>query len=157
MILKVAVWALLFVWIYFFSVISINPTVGSETLIFLTVGRRLIKLALAYSPLIAGYFFAFAVLLPGQESVSNMIIRMNTILTMMMGEVNLDFIGTGNATTTSPFVKEFWLETPVTANFIFLTFCCSVSIVVFNILTAFAIKVIQTHTQETFIHNIQGR
>ena len=89
-----------------------------------------------------------------------MIIRMNTILTMMMGEVNLDFIGAGNHTTTSPFVEEFWLETPVTANVVFLTFCCSVSIVVFNILTAFAIKVIQnvlTHTQEIFILNFLGR
>lgn len=136
----VAVWALLFVWIYFFSVISINPTVGSETLIFITVGSRLIKLALAYSPLIAGYFFAFAVLLPGEKSMANMVIRMNTIFTMMMGEVNLDFIASSNNATTSPFTKEFWIETPVTANIVFLTFCCSVSIVVFNILTAFAIK-----------------
>ena len=121
--------------------ISINPTVGSETLIFLTVGRRLIKLALAYSPLIAGYFFAFAILLPGEESMTNMIVRINTILTMMMGEVNLDYIGASDNHTTSPFKKDFWIETPVSANIVFLTFCCSVSIVVFNILTAFAIKV----------------
>ena len=121
--------------------ISINPTVGSETLIFLTVGRRLIKLALAYSPLIAGYFFAFAILLPEEDSMANMIVRMNTILTMMMGEVNLDYISSGDNHTSSPFKKDFWIETPVSANIVFLTFCCSVSIVVFNILTAFAIKV----------------
>ena len=120
--------------------ISINPTVGSETLIFLTVGSRLVKLALAYSPLIAGYFFAFAVLLPENKSMRNMIVRMNTIITMMMGEVNLDFLDPGNHTS-SPFVKEFWIETQITANVVFLMFCCSVSIVVFNILTAFAIKV----------------
>ena len=68
---------------------------------------------------------------------------MNTIFTMMMGEVNLDFIASSTNTTSSPFVKEFWIETPVTANIVFFTFCCSVSIVVFNILTAFAIKVLQ--------------
>ena len=61
---------------------------------------------------------------------------------MMMGEVNLDYIGAAENHTTSPFKKDFWVktETPVSVNIVFLTFCCSVSIIVFNILTAFAIK-----------------
>ena len=121
--------------------ISINPTIGTETLIFITVGKRLLKLAFAYSPLIAGYFFAFAVLMPEQASMSNMVVRVNTILTMMMGEVNLDVVGVDNSTSTSPFTAEFWINTPISANLVFLMFCCSVSITVFNILTAFAIKV----------------
>ena len=84
---------------------------------------------------------------------------MNTIFTMMMGEVNLEFIASSNNATTSPFTKEFWIETPVTANIVFLTFCCSVSIVVFNILTAFAIKVLQNKRISYLInqHNLLGR
>ena len=43
--------------------------------------------------------------------MTNMIVRINTILTMMMGEVNLDYIGAADNHTTSPFKKDFWVET----------------------------------------------
>ena len=34
----------LLIWIYFFTVISINPHIGTDTLIFIKVGKRLTKL-----------------------------------------------------------------------------------------------------------------
>ena len=145
--LQISVWSVLSIWGYFFTVISISPHVGTETLIFMKVGKRLMKLFLAYASIVFGFFFAFAILLPHNDVYNHMIIRVNTIMTMMMGEVDLDVLKSEPRPNASaharhnPFEKNFWEETNFSANIIFLIFCCSVSVVVFNILTAFAIKV----------------
>eukprot|EP00092_Neocalanus_flemingeri_P007478 GFUD01008075.1.p1 GENE.GFUD01008075.1~~GFUD01008075.1.p1 ORF type:complete len:850 (+),score=222.46 GFUD01008075.1:59-2608(+) len=133
----------LLVWIYFFTVISINPHIGTETLIFIKVGKRLTKLMMAYSSIIFGFTLAFALVLPDKANFNHMFIRVNTIMSMLMGEVSMDVLPTSLPNATNPYNSLFWTQwnsIDYTAHIIFFTFCFTVSIVVFNILTAFAIK-----------------
>ena len=84
---------------------------------------------------------------------SHMIYRFNTMITMIMGEVNIDPLVNHTSTNhTTPFREEFWLETDFSAHAIFFSFCCFVSVVVFNILTAFAIKVKPLHHLHFYIY-----
>ena len=134
----------LFIWIYFFTVISINPHIGTDTLIFIKVGKRLTKLMMAYSSILFGFFFAFALVLPHEAKFNHMLIRVNTIMSMLMGEVSLDVLPSSAPNATNPYNNNFWNQwssVDFAAHIIFFTFCFTVSIVVFNILTAFAIKV----------------
>ena len=48
------------------------------------------KLLIAYSGIVLGYFFAFALLLPEDKTFNHMFIRLNTIITMMMGELDVN-------------------------------------------------------------------
>lgn len=100
---------------------------------------------MAYSSIIFGFNFAFALLLPNKSEFNHMIIRMNTIMSMLMGEVDLSVFPTSQANATNPYKPNFWNQwqsTDFVAHIIFFVFCFTVSIVVFNILTAFAIKVL---------------
>ena len=74
-----------------------------------------------------------------------MLIRVNTIMSMLMGEVSLDVLSTSQPNATNPYQSNFWTQwssVDFVAHIIFFVFCFTVSIVVFNILTAFAIKVL---------------
>ena len=102
------------------------------------------KLLIAYASIYFGFYFAFAITFPDNILYNHMLLRFNTILTGMMGEVDMDSIVNGNMPAenfTSPFQGKFWSETNHSANILFFLFCSLCSIVVFNILTAFAIKV----------------
>ena len=99
------------------------------------------KLMAAYSSIIFGYFFAFALLLPDNTNFNHVLVRLNTIMSMMMGEVEVGVLPMPPSNSTSPYTSLFWTKTNFSAHLVFLSFCCTVSIVVFNILTAFAIKV----------------
>ena len=117
------------------------------------------KLLIAYASIYFGFYFAFAIAFPDNILYNHMMLRFNTILTGMMGEVDLDSIAetdqkTGN--NTSPFTAEFWIRTNHSANILFFLFCSLVSIVVFNILTAFAIKVKMQIFQNIFLHFFKG-
>ena len=99
---------------------------------------------MAYSSIIFGFNFAFALVLPNQEVFNHMLIRVNTIMSMLMGEVSLDVLPTSDPNMTNPYKSSFWNQwksEDYFAHIIFFMFCFTVSIVVFNILTAFAIKV----------------
>ena len=50
------------------------------------------KLLIAYSGIVLGYYFAFALLLPENETFNHMLIRLNTIITMMMGELEVNIL-----------------------------------------------------------------
>ena len=103
----------------------------------------MMKLLVAYSSIFLGFFFAFAIAFHGDSKFGHMIYRFNTIISMVMGEVDIEALDKQNKTSniTSPFNPEFWLQTDFSAHAMFFCFCCFVSVVVFNILTAFAIKV----------------
>ena len=107
-------------------------------------GKRLLKLLIAYASIYFGFYFAFAIAFPDNILYNHMMLRFNTILTGMMGEVDMDSIANADqpaANNTSPFSLKFWTLTNHSANILFFLFCSLCSIVVFNILTAFAIKV----------------
>ena len=149
----------LLIWIYFFTVISINPHIGTDTLIFIKVGKRLTKLMMAYSSIIFGFNFAFALVLPDKPVFNHMLIRMNTIMSMLMGEVSLDVLPTSQPNATNPYKSNFWTQwksEDFVAHIIFFMFCFTVSIVVFNILTAFAIKVLSHQIEQTSYTIISG-
>ena len=99
---------------------------------------------MAYSSIIFGFNFAFALVLPNEPAFNHMIIRVNSVMAMLMGEVSLDVFPTSQPDATNPYKSNFWTQwssVDFVAHIIFLMFCFTVSIVVFNILTAFAIKV----------------
>ena len=149
----------LLIWIYFFTVISINPHIGTETLIFIKVGKRLTKLMMAYSSILIGFTLAFDLLLPDKPQFNHMFIRVNTMMSMLMGEVSLDVLPTSASNGTSPYTSLFWTQwssVDFFAHFVFFTFCFTVPIVVFNILTAFAIKVSGDHFEENNTKSISG-
>ena len=115
------------------------------------------KLLIAYASIYFGFYFAFAIAFPDNILYNHMMLRFNTILTGMMGEVDLDSIAetdqkTGN--NTSPFTSAFWTRTNHSANILFFLFCSLVSIVVFNILTAFAIKDVEGCLREAEINKL---
>ena len=89
--------------------------------------------------------------------------RLNTIMSMTMGEVNVGDLPTVSKNVSSPYRSDFYAETNFTAYFVFLSFCCTISVVVFNILTAFAIKVcnnvqieLYTLKRYTLIQDVQN-
>ena len=62
-----------------------------------------------------------------------------------MGEVDLGVFPKSQVNATNPYKPNFWNQwqsTDFVSHIIFFVFCFTVSIVVFNILTAFAIKVL---------------
>ena len=147
----------LFAWLYCFSVASISPQLGTNTLIFVKVSRRLLKLILSYLPMLFGFSLAFSLALPQVVAFRDIFLRFNTVFAFLMGETGLPdnfpletkiINTTPNVTTNSSNPTGYKPQTPsltlqYTAQILFLLFCFSVSIVVFNILTAFAIKDVQ--------------
>ena len=143
----------LFAWLYCFSVASISPQLGTNTLIFVKVSRRLLKLIFSYLPMLFGFSLAFSLALPEVEAFRDIFLRFNTVFAFLMGETGLpdNFplqteISNTSTNSSIPFRNKPHspsLTLKYTAQILFLLFCFSVSIVVFNILTAFAIKDVQ--------------
>ena len=51
---------------------------------------------MAYLSIIMGFYFAFALVLNDQPQFKHMLIRVNTLFSMLMGEVDLDVLPTSN-------------------------------------------------------------
>ena len=112
--------------------------------IYIQVGKRLSKLLIAYSSIIFGFYFSFSLIFPDDTNMNHMLIRINTLITMMMGEVSMDGLAKGNNNATNPFKENFWTEwksVDYSGHILFSVFCFTVPILILNILTAFAIKV----------------
>ena len=141
--------SVLLLWLYTFLILSRNPNLGKDTLIFYKVGKKIVKLLLAYSPILIGFGTALSIAMPtnndgSPNEIGFPIIAINTMVGLLMGEFELQdrFPGTfRNGTTNSPYSKEFWTDFNYTAHGIFFLFVGMVSIVVSNILIAFALKV----------------
>ena len=106
------------------------------------MGKRLFKLLLAYSSILLGFYFAFAIVFFDQDEMTNMIYRINKILSMSMGEVDPNILKNVPRNSTFNFYqREFWEEVHPGGHLIFTVFCLTVPMLILNILTAFAIKV----------------
>ena len=157
--------SVLLLWLYTFLVLSRNPNLGKDTLIFYKVGKKIVQLLLAYSPILIGFGTALSIAMPTNNDgepheMGFPIIAINTMVGLLMGEFELQdrFPGAPNlttewhhngstfrnGTTNSPYSKEFWTDFNYTAHGIFFLFVGMVSIVVSNILIAFALKVTLT-------------
>ena len=100
------------------------------------------KLLLAYSSILLGFYFAFAIVFFDQDEMTNMIYRINKILSMSMGEVDPNILKNVPRNSTFNFYqREFWEEVQPSGHLIFTVFCLTVPMLILNILTAFAIKV----------------
>ena len=128
--------------------------------IFVKVFKRLSKLIIAYMPMLLGFSLSFGLILPEKKSFSRTLSRINNVVGMLLGELSLldNFPNdeeenvsanctavannTREANVTSDQIEKLrsWETSKYTAHLLFFFFCICASIVVFNVLTAFAIK-----------------
>ena len=101
----------------------------------------MLKLLLAYSPIILGFYCAFAILFNDAEEMMNFIYRIGEILSMSMGEVNTGILENPGNSTNQFYEAEFWDEVHFSGHLVYTVFCLTVPMLILNILTAFAIKV----------------
>ena len=77
--------------------------------------------------------------------MNHMIYRINAVITMMMGEVDMEILKMSNS---SKFVEQIitsdWKSVDYSGHLIVSVFCLTVPILILNVLTAFAIKVCLT-------------
>ena len=108
------------------------------------------KLLLAYSSILLGFYFAFAIVFGGEtgesdeektEEMKHMISRINKILSMTIGEVDTSFLKNPQNSTSNIFDYKFWTEVHISGHLVYTVFCLTVPMLILNILTAFAIKV----------------
>ena len=155
----------LLTWLYIFSAAQMLPKFGTKIMIFVKVFKRLSKLIFAYMPMLLGFSLSFGLILPDNKSFGRPITRINNVVGMLLGELSLldnfpndeeleDDINdttlnntllnnTLSTNTTGDLLAtglRSWKTTEFTAHLLFFFFCICASIVVFNVLTAFAIK-----------------
>ena len=160
----------LLTWLYIFSAAQMLPKFGTKIMIFVKVFKRLSKLIFAYMPMLLGFSLSFGLILPDNKSFGRPITRINNVVGMLLGELSLldnfpndeeleDSINdttlnntllnntllnnTLSTNTTGDLLAtglRSWKTTEFTAHLLFFFFCICASIVVFNVLTAFAIK-----------------
>ena len=156
----------LLTWLYIFSAAQMLPKFGTKIMIFVKVFKRLSKLIFAYMPMLLGFSLSFGLIMPDKRSFARPLSRINNVLGMLLGElslldnfpndeepnddeegiivVNSTFVAssTSAANMTSHQNKGLrsWKSTEYVAHLLFFFFCICASIVVFNVLTAFAIK-----------------
>ena len=155
----------LLTWLYIFSAAQMLPKFGTKIMIFVKVFKRLSKLIFAYMPMLLGFSLSFGLILPDNKSFGRPITRINNVVGMLLGELSLldnfpndeeleDGINdttlnntvlnnTLSTNTTGDLLAtglRSWKTTEFTAHLLFFFFCICASIVVFNVLTAFAIK-----------------
>ena len=150
----------LLTWLYIFSAAQMLPKFGTKIMIFVKVFKRLSKLIIAYMPMLLGFSLSFGLILPEKKSFSRTLSRINNVVGMLLGELSLldNFPNdeeenvsanctavannTREANVTSDQIEKLrsWETSKYTAHLLFFFFCICASIVVFNVLTAFAIK-----------------
>ena len=115
----------------------------------------MLKLLLAYSSIILGFYFAFAIVFYDKPEMMHMVYRVNKVLSMAMGEVDMGIFDDkehegcpkpsedepAKNTTYNFWQYEFWEKVPLGGHLIYTTFCLTVPMLILNILTAFTIKV----------------
>ena len=115
----------------------------------------MLKLLLAYSSIILGFYFAFAIVFYDKPSMMHMVYRVNKVLSMAMGEVDMGIFDekeeegcpkppedeSAKNTSYNFWQYEFWEKVPLSGHLIYTTFCLTVPMLILNILTAFTIKV----------------
>ena len=99
------------------------------------------KLLLAYSSIILGFYFAFAIVFNDKKDMINTIFRINKILSMSMGEVDPEILANPINSTKQFYEGEYWNEVHFSGHLVYTVFCLTVPMLILNILTAFAIKV----------------
>ena len=146
----------LFTWLYIFSAAQMLPKFGTKIMIFVKVFKRLSKLIFAYMPMLLGFSLSFGLILPDKRSFARPLSRINNVLGMLLGELSLldnfpndeeedinvvvNSTSAGTATSHQNTGLRSWKSTEYVAHILFFFFCICASIVVFNVLTAFAIK-----------------
>ena len=137
----------LFTWLYIFSAAQMLPKFGTKIMIFVKVFKRLSKLIFAYMPMLLGFSLSFGLILPDKRSFGRPLSRINNVVGMLLGELSLldNFPNDDQSDDEKDSIAQVkglrsWKTTEYTAHILFFFFCICASIVVFNVLTAFAIK-----------------
>ena len=145
----------LLTWLYIFSAAQMLPKFGTKIMIFVKVFKRLFKLLLSYMPMLLGFSLSFGLILPEKKAFGRPLSRINNVVGMLLGELSLldnfpnddeednsavNSTSAANMTSHQSNGLRSWKTTEYTAHILFFFFCICASIVVFNVLTAFAIK-----------------
>ncbi|XP_076272873.1 uncharacterized protein LOC143204233 [Rhynchophorus ferrugineus] len=132
----VGAFAVLFAWTDLMLNVGQLPVFGPYVAMYTKIQAEFAKLLLAYSCLLIGFAISFCVIFPDSNTFANPFIGFITVITMMIGELNLDILADDDPED-PPLILE------ISAQVTFVLFLLFITIILMNLLVGIAVGDIQ--------------
>lgn len=133
----VGAFAVLAGWTNLMLMIGQLPVFGSYVAMYQKVQKEFAKLFMAYSCILMGFTVSFCVIFPTSPVFANPFVGFITVLTMMIGELNVDVLSNAPNGTDPPILLE------ISAQITYILFVMFVTVVLMNLLVGIAVHDIQ--------------
>ncbi|KAM3960801.1 transient receptor potential channel pyrexia [Aphomia sociella] len=130
-------YAVLGAWTNLMLLMGQLPMFGDYVAMYQKVLAEFLKLLLAYICLLLGFSICFCVVFPNEEMFSNPLMGFITIVSMMVGELNLGILINDPIQDDPPLIFE------ISSQIIFILFLMFVTIILMNLLVGIAVHDIQ--------------
>ncbi|XP_059058716.1 transient receptor potential channel pyrexia-like [Achroia grisella] len=130
-------YAVLGAWTNLMLLMGQLPMFGDYVAMYQKVLAEFLKLLLAYICLLLGFSICFCVVFPNEEMFSNPLMGFITIVSMMVGELNLSIL------INDPLQDDPPLHFEISSQIIFILFLMFVTIILMNLLVGIAVHDIQ--------------
>ncbi|XP_072933067.1 transient receptor potential channel pyrexia-like [Epargyreus clarus] len=130
-------YAVLGAWTNLMLMMGQLPMFGDYVAMYQKVLKEFLKLLLAYVCLLLGFAICFCVVFPNEEMFSNPLTGLISILSMMVGELNLNIVLNDPTKDDPPLIFE------LSSQIIFILFLMFVTIILMNLLVGIAVHDIQ--------------